>query len=60
VDRLIVWYGKEASESRVQRTPTYLQWQVDLGVDDDRRKHTKKAGSFLALPVILVSWMFSQ
>jgi len=30
--------------------PTTLQWEVDLGVDDYRRKHTRKAGPFLTLP----------
>jgi hypothetical protein len=35
--------------------PTYLQWEVNLGVDDNERKYTRKARPFLPLPLVLGS-----
>jgi len=36
--------------ANLKLSPTALQWEVDLRVDDYRKKQTKKAGPFLTLP----------
>jgi hypothetical protein len=38
-----LFQGKVALLPNLTLPPTTLQWEVDLGVDDYRRKQTKKA-----------------